>query len=435
MQAINIGLLGLGTVGGGVAEVLRDNQAEIARRLGRQINITAVCDLNAERAAQLCPQAEWVANPMDLVQRADVDIVVELFGGTGIAKEAVLNAINSGKHVVTANKKLLAEYGNEIFALAEQKNVMVQFEAAVAGGIPVIKALREGLAANRIQSIAGIINGTSNFILSEMREKGSAFKDVLAEAQRLGYAEADPTFDIEGHDAGHKITIMSALAFGTPVNFGACYLEGISRLDSRDIKYAEELGYRIKLLGITRKTDKGIELRVHPTLIPESRLLANVNGVMNAVRVNADMVGETLYYGAGAGALPTASAVVADIIDIARLIEANTDHRVPHLAFQPAQVQAQTILPMDEITSSYYLRVQAKDEPGTLGQIAALLAKENVSIEALIQKGVIDQTTAEIVILTHSTVEKNVKRAIAAIEALSCVEKPITMIRMESLHD
>ena len=435
MQAINIGLLGLGTVGGGVAEVLRDNQVEIARRLGRQINITAVCDLNAERAAQLCPQAERVANPMDLVQRADVDIVVELFGGTGIAKEAVLKAIESGKHVVTANKKLLAEYGNEIFALAEQKNVMVQFEAAVAGGIPVIKALREGLAANRIQSIAGIINGTSNFILSEMREKGSAFADVLKEAQALGYAEADPTFDIEGHDAGHKITIMSALAFGTPVNFQACYLEGISKLDSRDIKYAEELGYRIKLLGITRKTDKGIELRVHPTLIPESRLLANVNGVMNAVRVNADMVGDTLYYGAGAGALPTASAVVADIIDIARLIDADTGHRVPHLAFQPAQVQAQTILPMDEITSSYYLRVQAKDEPGTLGQIAALLAKENVSIEALIQKGVIDQTTAEIVILTHSTVEKNIKRAIEAIEALSCVEKPIIMIRMESLHD
>lgn len=253
---------------------------------------------------------------------------------------------------------------------------MVQFEAAVAGGIPIIKALREGLAANRIRSIAGIINGTSNFILSEMREKGSAFADVLKEAQALGYAEADPTFDIEGNDAGHKITIMSALAFGTPMNFPACYLEGISKLDSRDIKYAEELGYRIKLLGITRKTDKGIELRVHPTLIPESRLLANVNGVMNAVRVNADMVGETLYYGAGAGALPTASAVVADIIDIARLIDADTGHRVPHLAFQPAQVQAQTILPMDEITSSYYLRVQAKDEPGTLGQIAALLAKK-----------------------------------------------------------
>ena len=434
MQAINIGLLGLGTVGGGVAEVLRDNQAEIARRLGRQINITAVCDLNAERAAQLCPQAERVANPMDLVQRADVDIVVELFGGTGIAKEAVLKAIESGKHVVTANKKLLAEYGNEIFALAEQKNVMVQFEAAVAGGIPVIKALREGLAANRIQSIAGIINGTSNFILSEMREKGSAFKDVLAEAQRLGYAEADPTFDIEGHDAGHKITIMSALAFGTPVNFGACYLEGISRLDSRDIKYAEELGYRVKLLGITRKTDKGIELRVHPTLIPECRLLANVNGVMNAVRVQADMVGETLYYGAGAGALPTASAVVADLIDISRLITADTENRVPHLAFQPSQVQAQNFVGMDDITSSYYLRVQVTDKAGVLGTIANLLAKEGVSIEALIQKAVLDNNQAEIVILTHSTVERNVKTALRAIEALDSVGVPVTLIRMESLN-
>ena len=434
MQAINIGLLGLGTVGGGVAEVLRDNQAEIARRLGRQINITAVCDLNAERAAQLCPQAEWVANPMDLVQRADVDIVVELFGGTGIAKEAVLKAIENGKHVVTANKKLLAEYSNEIFALAEQKNVMVQFEAAVAGGIPVIKALREGLAANRIQSIAGIINGTSNFILSEMREKGSAFKDVLAEAQRLGYAEADPTFDIEGHDAGHKITIMSALAFGTPVNFSACYLEGISRLDSRDIKYAEELGYRVKLLGITRKTDKGIELRVHPTLIPECRLLANVNGVMNAVRVQADMVGETLYYGAGAGALPTASAVVADLIDISRLITADTENRVPHLAFQPSQVQAQNFVGMDDITSSYYLRVQVTDKAGVLGTIANLLAKEGVSIEALIQKAVLDNNQAEIVILTHSTVERNVKTALRAIEALDSVGAPVTLIRMESLN-
>jgi len=407
MKPVNIGLLGLGTVGGGTAAVLQDNAAEISRRLGREVRISAVCDLSEEKARQICPSAAFVKDPFELVAREDVDVVVELFGGTGIAKDAVLKAIENRKHIVTANKKLLAEYGNEIFPLAEEKNVMVQFEAAVAGGIPIIKALREGLAANRIRSIAGIINGTSNFILSEMREKGSAFADVLKEAQALGYAEADP----------------------------ACYLEGISKLDSRDIKYAEEFGYRIKLLGITRKTDKGIELRVHPTLIPESRLLANVNGVMNAVRVNADMVGETLYYGAGAGALPTASAVVADIIDIARLIEANTDHRVPHLAFQPAQVQAQTILPMDEITSSYYLRVQAKDEPGTLGQIAALLAKENVSIEALIQKGVIDQTTAEIVILTHSTVEKNIKRAIAAIEALSCVEKPITMIRMESLHD
>jgi len=312
---------------------------------------------------------------------------------------------------------------------------MVQFEAAVAGGIPIIKALREGLSANRIRSIAGIINGTSNFILSEMREKGSAFADVLKEAQALGYAEADPTFDIEGHDAGHKITIMSALAFGTPVNFQACYLEGISGLDSRDIKYAEELGYRIKLLGITRKTDKGIELRVHPTLLPESRLLANVNGVMNAVRVNADMVGETLYYGAGAGALPTASAVVADIIDIARLLGADTGNRVPHLAFQPSQVQAQTILPMDEIISSYYLRVQAQDKPGVLGRIANLLADQNVSIEALIQKGVVNGDTAEIVILTHSTVEKHVKAAIAGIEGMDTVNGKVTMIRMESLND
>lgn len=434
MKPVNIGILGLGTVGSGTARVLQDNAAEISRRLGREVNISAVCDSSEEKARAVCPAAAFVKDPFELVQRADVDVVVELFGGTGAAKDAVLKAIENGKHIVTANKKLLAEYGNEIFSLAEQKNVMVQFEAAVAGGIPIIKALREGLAANHIQSIAGIINGTSNFILTEMREKGSAFAEVLKKAQELGYAEADPTFDIEGHDAGHKITIMSALAFGTPVNFNACYLEGISKLDSRDIKYAEELGYRVKLLGITRKTDKGVELRVHPTLIPECRLLANVNGVMNAVRVDADMVGETLYYGAGAGALPTASAVVADIIDICRLITADPGNRVPHLAFQPSQVKAQPMLPMDEITSSYYLRVQAKDQPGVLGQIANLLAKENVSIEALIQKGVLDGSLAEIVILTHSTVEKNIKTAIAAIEALDVVYAPVVMIRMESLH-
>ncbi|WP_373796851.1 homoserine dehydrogenase [Neisseria dentiae] len=434
MKPVNIGILGLGTVGSGTARVLQDNAAEISRRLGREVNISAVCDSSEEKARTICPAAAFVKDPFELVQRADVDVVVELFGGTGAAKDAVLKAIENGKHIVTANKKLLAEYGNEIFSLAEQKNVMVQFEAAVAGGIPIIKALREGLAANHIQSIAGIINGTSNFILTEMREKGSAFAEVLKKAQELGYAEADPTFDIEGHDAGHKITIMSALAFGTPVNFNACYLEGISKLDSRDIKYAEELGYRVKLLGITRKTAKGVELRVHPTLIPECRLLANVNGVMNAVRVDADMVGETLYYGAGAGALPTASAVVADIIDICRLITADPGNRVPHLAFQPSQVKAQPMLPMDEITSSYYLRVQAKDQPGVLGQIANLLAKENVSIEALIQKGVLDGSLAEIVILTHSTVEKHIKTAIAAIEALDVVYAPVVMIRMESLH-
>ena len=436
MKPVNIGILGLGTVGRGTVEVLRGNAAEIARRLGRRVNIFMVSTRDEAKARALCPDGTRItADPFEVVRHPEVDIVVELFGGTGIAKELVFEAVRHGKHIVTANKKLLAEHGGELFALAEKHNVMVQFEAAVAGGIPIIKALREGLAANRIRSIAGIINGTSNFILSEMREKGSAFADVLAEAQRLGYAEADPTFDIEGHDAGHKITIMSALAFGTPVNFSACYLEGISKLDSRDIKYAEELGYRIKLLGITRRSEKGIELRVHPTLLPESRLLANVNGVMNAVRVNADMVGETLFYGAGAGALPTASAVVADIIDTSRLIAADSGQRVPSLAFQPAQVQAQTMLPMDEITSSYYLRVQAEDKPGVLGQIAGLLAAQNVSIEALIQKGVLDGRTAEIVILTHSTVEKHVKAAIAAIETLGSVREKVVMIRMESLHD
>lgn len=436
MKPVNIGILGLGTVGRGTAEVLRANAAEISRRLGRAVNVFMVSTRDEAKARAACPPETLItADPFEVVRHPEVDIVAEVFGGTEAAKELVLEAIRHGKHVVTANKKLLAEYGSEVFALAEEKNVMVQFEAAVAGGIPIIKALREGLSANRIRSIAGIINGTSNFILSEMREKGSAFADVLKEAQALGYAEADPTFDIEGHDAGHKITIMSALAFGTPVNFQACYLEGISGLDSRDIKYAEELGYRIKLLGITRKTDKGIELRVHPTLLPESRLLANVNGVMNAVRVNADMVGETLYYGAGAGALPTASAVVADIIDIARLLGADTGNRVPHLAFQPSQVQAQTILPMDEIISSYYLRVQAQDKPGVLGRIANLLADQNVSIEALIQKGVVNGDTAEIVILTHSTVEKHVKAAIAGIEGMDTVNCKVTMIRMESLND
>ena len=436
MKPVNIGILGLGTVGRGTVEVLRGNAAEIARRLGRGVNIFMVSTRDEAKACALCPDGTRItADPFEVVRHPEVDIVVELFGGTGIAKELVFEAVRHGKHIVTANKKLLAEHGGELFALAEKHNVMVQFEAAVAGGIPIIKALREGLAANRIRSIAGIINGTSNFILSEMREKGSAFADVLKEAQALGYAEADPTFDIEGNDAGHKITIMSALAFGTPMNFSACYLEGISKLDSRDIKYAEELGYRIKLLGITRRSEKGIELRVHPTLLPESRLLANVNGVMNAVRVNADMVGETLFYGAGAGALPTASAVVADIIDTSRLIAADSGQRVPSLAFQPAQVQAQTMLPMDEITSSYYLRVQAEDKPGVLGQIAGLLAAQNVSIEALIQKGVLDGRTAEIVILTHSTVEKHIKAAIAAIETLGSVREKVVMIRMESLHD
>lgn len=405
MQSINIGLLGLGTVGSGVVQVLNNNASEISRRLGRDVRIFAVCAKEQDRAATLCPEATFVQDPFELVKLPEIDIVVELFGGTGVAKEVVLKAIEEGKHIVTANKKLLAEYGNDIFSLAEQKNIMVQFEAAVAGGIPIIKALREGLAANKIKSIAGIINGTSNFILTQMREQGTSFEQALKQAQELGYAEADPTFDIEGHDAGHKITIMSALAFGTPINFNACHLEGISKLDSRDIQYAEELGYRIKLLGITRQTDKGIELRVHPTLIPDSYLLANVNGVMNAVRVNADMVGETLYYGAGAGSLPTASAVVADILDISRLLTADTENRVPHLSFQPSAVKEQQFVPINEISSSYYLRVQAADRPGVLGSIANILAQQNVSIEALIQKGTLDNNQAEIVILTHNTTE------------------------------
>lgn len=435
MKPIKIAVLGLGTVGKGVVDVLTRNGLEISRRLGREVQIAAVSSRDEAKARAICPPETFVStNPFEVVNHDEVDIVVELFGGTEIAKDLVLAAIEAGKHVVTANKKLLAEYGNEIFALAAQKNVMVQFEAAVAGGIPIIKALRESLSANNIQSIEGIINGTSNFILSEMREKGSAFTDVLQEAQALGYAEADPTFDIEGHDAGHKITIMSALAFGTPVNFDACYLEGISKLESCDIQYAEELGYRVKLLGITRRAAEGIELRVHPTLIPEHRLLANVNGVMNAVRVDADMVGETLYYGAGAGALPTASAVVADIVDIGRLMSADALNRVPYLAFQPSQVKPQPILPMDEISSSYYLRVRAEDKPGVLGMIANSLAAEGVSIEALIQKGVINETIAEIVILTHNTIEKHIKNAIAKIESMDTVECPVVMIRMEALH-
>ena len=432
MQAVNIGILGLGTVGGGTAQVLQDNAAEISRRLGREVRVTAVCTRNTVRARQLCPQAAVVTEPTELVQRDDVDIVVELYGGTDIAKDAVLQAIENGKHIVTANKKLLAEYGNEIFPLAEEKNVMVQFEAAVAGGIPIIKALREGLAANRIRSIAGIINGTSNFILSNMREHGSPFAEVLKQAQELGYAEADPTFDIEGHDAAHKLSIMSALAFGTPINFQHCYLEGISKLESQDIRYAEELGYRIKLLGITRQTSEGIELRVHPTLVPECRLLAQVEGVMNAVLVQSNMVGETLYYGAGAGAAPTASAVVADIIDTARLMHAASEQRVPPLAFR--RNEQLPVLPIDEITSSYYLRVSAQDKPGVVADIGRILAEQGISIEALLQKGVINHENAEIVILTHQAKEKHIKAAIAQIEALEHVFEPVMMLRMESLH-
>ena len=433
MQPIRIGILGMGTVGGGTAKLLSENAQEITRRLGREVRISMAASHSTDRIRKLCPSDTVVSDDVFQVARsADVDIVVELIGGTDTAREVVLCAIENGKHVVTANKKLLAEYGNEIFARAAEKNVMVMFEAAVAGGIPIIKALREGLAANRIKSVAGIINGTSNFILSNMREHGSPFAEVLKQAQELGYAEADPTFDIEGHDAAHKLSIMSALAFGTPINFQHCYLEGISKLESQDIRYAEELGYRIKLLGITRQTSDGIELRVHPTLVPECRLLAQVEGVMNAVLVQSNMVGETLYYGAGAGAAPTASAVVADIIDTARLMHAASEQRVPPLAFR--RNEQLPVLPIDEITSSYYLRVSAQDKPGVVADIGRILAEQGISIEALLQKGVINHENAEIVILTHQAKEKHIKAAIAQIEALEHVFEPVMMLRMESLH-
>mgnify|MGYP000904786993 FL=1 len=435
MKPINVGLLGVGTVGGGTATVLKRNAAEISRRAGRDIvlKMAANLDLDAARAI-VGDGVDVVADGFAVARHPDIDIVVELIGGTGIAKELVLAAIDSGKHVVTANKKLLAEHGNEIFARAQEKGVTVAFEAAVAGGIPIIKALREGLSANHIEWIAGIINGTSNFILSEMRDKGSAFADVLAEAQRLGYAEADPTFDIEGHDAAHKLTIMAALAYGIPMQFDKAYLEGISKLTARDIRYAEELGYRIKLLGITRRTDKGVELRVHPTLIPEKRLIANVDGVMNAVMVKGDAVGATMYYGAGAGSLPTASAVVADIVDVTRLATADPEHRVPHLAFQPDRLADLAILPISEVESSYYLRVNVIDRAGVLAELTRILASEGISIEALIQKGSEREAEAEIVLLTHRVVEKHVNAAIAQIEALDSVTGSVTKLRMEALN-
>ncbi len=435
MKPINVGLLGVGTVGGGTATVLKRNAAEISRRAGRDIVLKMAANLDLDAARAIVGEGvDVVADGFAVVRHPDIDIVVELIGGTGIAKDLVLAAIDSGKHVVTANKKLLAEHGNEIFARAQEKGVTVAFEAAVAGGIPIIKALREGLSANHIEWIAGIINGTSNFILTEMRDKGAAFADVLAEAQRLGYAEADPTFDIEGHDAAHKLTIMAALAYGIPMQFDKAYLEGISKLSACDIRYAEELGYRIKLLGITRRTDKGVELRVHPTLIPEKRLIANVDGVMNAVMVKGDAVGATMYYGAGAGSLPTASAVVADIIDVTRLATADPEHRVPHLAFQPDRLADLPILPIGEVESSYYLRVNVIDRAGVLAELTHILASEGISIEALIQKGSERGAEAEIVLLTHRVVEKHVNAAIAQIEALDSVTGSVTKLRMEALN-
>ncbi len=435
MKAIQVGLLGIGTVGSGTFHVLKRNQEEIKRRAGRGIEITMVADLDVARAQSVVgPDVKVVNDARAIIANPEIDIVVELIGGYGIAKQLVMEAIAAGKHVVTANKALLAVHGTEIFAAASAKGVMVAFEAAVAGGIPIIKALREGLTANRIQWIAGIINGTTNFILSEMRDKGLSFDAALKEAQRLGYAEADPTFDIEGVDAAHKITILSALAFGTSMQFDKAYIEGISKLDAVDIKYAEQLGYRIKLLGITRRTPEGIELRVHPTLIPARRLIANVEGAMNAVLVQGDAVGATLYYGKGAGAEPTASAVIADLVDVTRMHTADPEHRVPHLAFQPDALSDAPILSIEDVRTSYYMRLKVYDKPGVLADVTRILADMNISISAMIQKEPAEgETLADVIFLTHQALEKDVNQAIAKIEALPSIAGKVTRIRMEEL--
>ncbi len=436
MKAINVGLLGIGTVGGGTFTVLKRNAEEITRRAGRPIEISIVADRNLDLARQVTGGACKVTDDaFAVVSDPNVDIVVELIGGYGVAKDLVMKAIENGKHVVTANKALLATYGNEIFAAAQKKGVIVAFEAAVAGGIPIIKALREGLSANRIEWVAGIINGTTNFILSEMRDKGLSFADVLKEAQRLGYAEADPTFDVEGVDAAHKLTIMSAIAFGIPMSFDKAHVEGITKLDAIDIKYAEQLGYRIKLLGVTKRTPEGVELRVHPTLIPEKRLIANVEGAMNAVLVKGDAVGATLYYGKGAGAEPTASAVIADLVDVTRLHTSDPEHRVPHLAFQPDAVVDLPILPLAEVQTAYYLRLRVEDKPGVLADITRILADQSISIDAMIQKEPGEgEVQTDIILLTHQTREKNVDAAIAKIEALAAVQGQVTRLRLEELQ-
>jgi homoserine dehydrogenase len=449
MKPIQVGLLGLGTVGSGTFNVLQRNQEEIRRRAGRSIQITMVAARNVERAKGIVGDAaKVVADAREVIANPAIDIVVELIGGYDIARTLVMEAIAAGKHVVTANKALLAVHGTEIFAAAHAKGVMVAFEAAVAGGIPIIKQLREGLSANRIEWIAGIINGTTNFILSEMRAKGLDFDAVLKEAQRLGYAEADPTFDIEGVDAAHKLTIMSAIAFGTPVQFERAHIEGITKLQAADITYAEQLGYRIKLLGITKRRDDlgrnaGIELRVHPTLVPTKRLIANVEGAMNAVVVHGDAVGTTLSYGKGAGSEPTASAVVADLVDITRLHTADPDHRVPHLAFQPNQLTDTPILGMDQVVTSFYLRLQVADQAGVLARITGILAEHGISIDAMLQRPGLEGPVAgsraegeahtDVIILTHDTVEGEMNKALAQMQALPTVLAPIVRIRKEEL--
>ena len=444
MKPIQVGLLGIGTVGSGTFHVLQRNQEEIRRRAGRGIEIAMVADLDTTRAKQIVGDAaKVVGDAREVIANPDIDVVVELIGGYGIAKALVLEAIAAGKHVVTANKALLAVHGTEIFKAAAEKGVMVAYEAAVAGGIPIIKALREGLTANSIQWVAGIINGTTNFILSEMRDKGLDFEVVLKEAQRLGYAEADPTFDIEGVDAAHKAALMSAIAFGIPVQFDKAYVEGITKLTSTDIKYAEQLGYRIKLLGITKRTDKGVELRVHPSLVPTKRLIANVEGAMNAVVVHGDAVGTTLYYGKGAGSEPTASAVIADLVDIARMDGSDPAHRVPALAFQANTLAAAgnelPVLPMTDVVTSYYLRIRVADEAGVLAKITTLLANAGISIDAVIQReadevGGEGSNQTDLIILTHDTREGDMDKALAEIQGLPTVLAPITRIRKEELN-
>lgn len=441
MKAIQVGLMGIGTVGSGTFNVLQRNQEEIKGRAGRGIEITMVADLDTARAKQIVGEGVAVVNDARaLIANPDIEIVVELIGGYGIAKTLVMEAIAAGKHVITANKALLAVHGSEIFEAAQKRGVIVAFEAAVAGGIPIIKALREGLTANRIQWIAGIINGTTNFILSEMRDKGLDFDVVLKEAQRLGYAEADPTFDIEGVDAAHKATIMSAIAFGIPVQFDKAYVEGITKLSATDVRYAEQLGYRIKLLGITRRREgEGVELRVHPTLVPAKRLIANVEGAMNAVVVNGDAVGTTLYYGKGAGSEPTASAVIADLVDVTRLATSDPQHRVPHLAFQPGQMRDVGVLPMDRVVTSCYLRLRVADEKGVLARVATILAENGISIDAVLQReadevGGEGSTHTDLIILTHEAREGAMNSALAQLQGLPSVLAPIVRIRKEELN-
>ena len=436
LDAMRVGLLGIGTVGGGTYNVLTRNAEEITRRAGRPIEITVVADKDVARAKELTGgKVKVTDDAFAVVTDPNVDILIELIGGYGVAKELVLKAIENGKHVVTANKALLAVHGTEIFAKAQEKGVMVAFEAAVAGGIPIIKAVREGLSANRIQWVAGIINGTTNFILSEMRDKGLAFADVLKEAQRLGYAEADPTFDVEGVDAAHKITLLSSLAFGIPVQFDKAHIEGISKLDATDIKYAEQLGYRIKLLGITRRRENGVELRVHPTLVPAKRLIANVEGAMNAVLVQADAVGSTLYYGKGAGAEPTASAVIADVVDVTRLSTADPENRVPHLAFQPDALANLPILPIGDVECGNYLRLRVADQPGVLAEITRILADRNISIDALLQREPEEgEDQTDLIILTHVCREQDVLNAMDVIGKLPVVKGAVTRLRLENLQ-